>query len=113
MPAIAPPERPDPPPLEPPAAAVLDEGGREVTVLVKRGGMEVVLGRCTFEQRDSACEFTQQESVALGELAAQKVHKPPRFDEKPQLSGSFCTPSMHDPLRESAGRAQLVKSARI
>ena len=33
--------------------------------------------------------------------------------ENPQLLGSFCAASMQDPESESAGRAQLVKSARI
>jgi hypothetical protein len=58
-------------------------------------------------------EFTQQESVALGELAAQNEQRPCKFDWNPQSFGSFCAPAMQDPLRELAGRAQFVKSALI
>lgn len=42
-----------------------------VAVAVIRGGMEDVVGMLTPEQRVEASEFTQQESVALGELDAQ------------------------------------------
>ena len=75
--------------------------------------MDVVVGRWTFTHRCSTLEFTQQESVALGELAAQNEQRPSKFAWNPQSFGSFCAPVMQDPLRELAGRAQFVKSALI
>lgn len=117
MPAMAPPLRPlatvfrvkgsTAPPVEVAAGAEeeVDEGNRLP--------IAVVMGSLTFWQRDSVLENKQQESVALGEEAAQYEQRLPRFDEKPQLLGSFCTPRMQLFVRELAGRAQLVKSARI
>jgi hypothetical protein len=64
-------------------------------------------------QRVEVLEKTQHESVALGELAAQYEHRPDRLLLKPQLLPSLSTPAMHVPVMEFAGKAQLVKSARI
>jgi hypothetical protein len=86
----------------------------EVIVIVTGSSdEEATIGKVTSVQRFVVLEKTQHESVAFGELAAQYPHSPPRFEEKPQSSGSFCDPSMHEPVSESAGSAQLVKSARI
>lgn len=63
--------------------------------------------------RVSAWEFMQQESVEFGELAAQNAHKPVRLESNPQSLGSFSAPVIHIPESESAGSAQLVKSALI
>jgi hypothetical protein len=75
--------------------------------------MAVVMGSLTPTQRVSAPEYKQHESVAFGELLEQYEHKLGRFESNPQLLGSFCTPGIQLVLRESGGRAQLVKSARI
>jgi hypothetical protein len=74
---------------------------------------DAITGRDTSEHRVVVFEKTQHESVALGELAEQYEHSDPRFESNPQLSGSFLTASMQAPVNESAGSAQLVKSARI
>ena len=79
----------------------------------KRLGIVENVGKVTSTQRSVTFEATQQESVALGELAAQNPHRPWRLFEYPQLLGSFSSPSIQAPLNESAGRAQFVKSARI
>lgn len=68
-------------------------------------------GNITPLQRDVVSEKTQQESVAFGELAAQYEQSPAVLSVKPQLSGSFSTPSMQVEPIASAGRAQFVKSA--
>lgn len=47
--------------------------------LGKRGAMDVVEGRSTPWQRSFTLELMQQESVAFGELVAQKEHKPWRL----------------------------------
>lgn len=113
MPAMAPPESPEPPLLAP-AADGEDVAVEDVEdVLGKKGGIDVVIGNLTFSHLDSACAFTQQESVELGELAAQREHRPGRFVPKPQSSGSFSTPCMHVPDNELLGFEQTVKSARI
>ena len=78
----------------------------------KRGGIEVVDGRVTPGQRLVTFDVSQQESVALGELVAQKPHRPCKLVEKPQSSDSFASPVRQPVLRESEGSAQLVKSAR-
>lgn len=75
--------------------------------------MEEVIGSSTPTQRVVTFEPKQHESVAFGELAAQKPHNPWRLDEKPQSFGSFSAPVTHLALRESLGKAQVVKSARI
>ena len=113
MPAIAPPESPlllVSFPDEPPAVG----DAVDVTVVVT-GGIDVLLkvGRTTPSQRDSAFDPTQQESVALGELASQKRQSPCKLLLKPQSFGSLRSPGIHSTLSESAGRAQLVKSALI
>ena len=105
IPAICPPLRP---------CELFDEFGVALGVPEgKSGGIDVVIGSSTLEQRCSESENRQQESVALGELAAQYVHRPPKLFENPQLSGSFWTPSMQDCDNEFWGSAQFVKSARI
>jgi hypothetical protein len=106
IPAIAPPERPDPELA--PELGVADwvpEGNR--------GGIETVVGSSTSVQRDSTRELTQHELVEFTLLSAQKEQRPCRLDSKPHSSGSFCTASMQLPLSEFAGNAQRVKSARI
>lgn len=45
-------------------------------------------------------------------LVLQYVHKPSKFDWNPQLLGSLEYPAMQVVAMESAGSAQLVKSAR-
>lgn len=105
IPAIAPPDSP----FE--AGAGVADG-----VLVpegNRGGIDEIVGNTIPAHRPVTFEATQQESVALGELAPQKLHRPRRLLEYPQSTDSFSSPLMHEPLRESAGSAQLVKSARI
>jgi len=85
-----------------------------VTVIVTGWSAEdAMMGSTTSLHREVVFEKTQQESVAFGELAEQYPHRPLRFVEKPQSTGSFCSPPTQLPDRESAGRAQLVKSARI
>jgi hypothetical protein len=80
MPAIAPPERPVPEfPAPAPAPAVWV--GAEEEVEVKSGGIDVVVGSSTPSHRVSTLALTQQESVALGELEAQKEQRPGRLDE--------------------------------
>ena len=68
----------------------------------------------TFAQ-PARSEFVQQLSVPLVNATreAQYSHRPSVFVAKPQLFGSFFTASMHWPLIELAGNAQLVKSALI
>lgn len=74
---------------------------------------EAMIGRATFWHREVVSEKTQQESVLLGELAAQYEHSEPMLLVYPQLSGWFSTASMQLPVNELAGSAQFVKSARI
>jgi hypothetical protein len=110
---MAPPLSP-PPLLEPPAAAaalLLALGPAVVDVIAP---MDVVTGSLTFVHRVSVCALTQHESVELGELVAQYEQRLGRLFAKPQLFGSFCTPTMHClSFSESLGSAQVVKSARI
>lgn len=115
IPAICPPVNPR---LEAAAAGVDSPVGvvpslvvRVVTICDKAD--EAITGSATFSHRSSVSEKTQHESVAFGELDEQYMHKEPRFELKPQSSGSFSTAEMHSPLNEFAGSAQLVKSARI
>jgi hypothetical protein len=68
MPAIAPPLSP---PLPCPAAPAVALGVLELVVVGKMLPRDVVMGNLTFEHLDSVFEFTQHESVELGELAAQ------------------------------------------
>jgi len=74
---------------------------------------DATTGSATFSHRCSVSENTQHESVEFGELDEQYMHKDPIFELKPQSSGWFSTAGIHCPLKEFAGRAQLVKSARI
>ena len=86
IPAIAPPDRP----LLRPAAAAAEAVGEFVAdVEGNSGGIDVVVGRRTFSQRFSTSELTQQESVELGELEAQKEQRPCRLESYPQSLGSF------------------------
>jgi hypothetical protein len=106
MPAMAPPERPDPELAPAPGVAdSVPEGNR--------GGIDTVVGSSTPVQRDSTRELTQHELVEFTLLSAQKEQRPCRLDSKPHSSGSFCTASMQLPLSELAGNEQRVKSARI
>jgi hypothetical protein len=109
MPAMAPPLNP----LEPPDLALLealDDGVAELVIAPR----DVVTGNSTLSHLSSVRELTQHESVEFGELLAQYAHKLGRLFANPQLLGSFATPSMQfSLLSESAGNAQLVKSARI
>jgi hypothetical protein len=111
MPAIAPPDKP----LLFPAAgtALAVEFEPDVVPFVNMLPMGDEIGSLTPAHRVSVFEYRQHESVELGELAEQYEQRLGRLFAKPQLSGSFCTPRMQVPERESAGRAQLVKSARI
>lgn len=79
----------------------------------KTGGMETVVGRWTFWQRDSTLALTQQVSVELVVLFAQKRQSPGRLFWKPHSVGSFFTASMQLLLSASAGLEQRVKSERI
>lgn len=74
---------------------------------------DAITGNDTSSHRSSVFENTQHESVAFGEVDEQYKHSDPRFELKPQSSGSFSTAGIHAPLKESAGSAQFVKSARI
>jgi hypothetical protein len=69
MPAIAPPESPEPDPAKPTALDVPVGAAEEVDE--KRGGIDEVTGSFTPTQRASTFELMQQESVELGELAPQ------------------------------------------
>lgn len=69
MPAMAPPERPDPELA--PALGVADS-----VLEGNRGGIDTVVGSLTPEQRDSTRELTQQELVEFTRLSAQNEHKP-------------------------------------
>ena len=84
MPAIWPPESPVLEGEAVPPAGVLVEVEVEVEVDVaegKRGGMEAVEGSGIPVQRVLTFESAQQESVALGELVAQKAQRPGRLVE--------------------------------
>jgi hypothetical protein len=115
MPAICPPVRPRC------ATAAADVGSlvallpspvvRVVTICDNDD--DAITGSATFSHRCSVSENTQHESVEFGELDEQYEHRDPRFELNPQSSGWFATPDIHCPLNEFAGRAQLVKSARI
>lgn len=110
IPAMAPPESPCDS-LDEPLPAVAFAAA--VVVITIGGSVEVAVGRVTLAQRVSAFELTQQESVALTVLSPQYPQRPTRLVLKPQFSGSLSEPEMQVPVRESAGKAQLVKSARI
>lgn len=111
IPAMAPPDRP---PFFPATGTALDvELDPGVVPFVNMLPIGVVIGNLTPVHRVSVLEYRQHESVALGEVAEQYEQRLGRLPAKPQLSGSFCTPRIHPPERESAGSAQLVKSARI
>jgi hypothetical protein len=76
IPAIAPPDNPDPD--CPPAAALLVAEGPPV-LDGNRGGIETVVGRSTPTQRCSTFAVTQQESVEFAVLAPQNMHSPRRL----------------------------------
>lgn len=98
MPAISPPDKP----ADAAAAALVDPVGAAVEVVVKRGGIVVVVGSFTPTQRASTSELTQHESVEFCPLVAQNAQRPGRFDEKPHSLGSFSTAGVHFPLRDLA-----------
>lgn len=114
IPAMAPPLKRLglPPLLDAPAPFVADADGDcdEVEEVVADAA---AMGRVTPWQRCSVLEKTQQESVEFADPAAQYEHRPPRLEAKPQFSRSFTSPGMHEPASDLAGRAQLVRSARI
>lgn len=99
IPAIAPPDRPEGAPA---AAALVDPVGAAVDVVVKSGGMVVVVGSWTPTQRLSTLALTQHESVEFWELVAQNAQRPGRFNEKPHSSGSLSTAGVHFPLNDLA-----------
>lgn len=111
IPAMAPPESPDPD-RAPPAAGlpVPDGAGEDVG---NTGGMETVVGRSTPMQRLSTFELTQHELVEFTELSAQYEHSPCKLPEKPHSLASFCTALIQLPLSASAGFEHRVKSERI
>lgn len=75
IPAMAPPESPG---LDWPAPALEDAEGEDVLV-GNTGGIEMVVGSSTPEQRDSIFALTQHESVELTVLLAQNEHSPCRL----------------------------------
>ena len=89
------------------------DGGVELVDEGNKAGIVGEDGSVTREQRLVTFEPMQHESVALGELVAQKSHRDCKFEENPQLFGSLSSPVIQEPLREFAGKAQLVKSALI
>jgi hypothetical protein len=78
MPAIAPPERPDPDP--PPAAFEVDVGAPVELLVGNSGGIDTVVGNSTPAHRDSTFELTQHELVELTVLSAQYEHNPCRLE---------------------------------
>ena len=84
MPAIWPPERPDPllAPAAPTAVFVAEaEAEAEDVEEGNSGGIETVEGWGMPVHRLLTLESTQQESVAFGELVAQNAQRPCRFVE--------------------------------
>jgi hypothetical protein len=75
---MAPPERPDPPPV--PAPAEVASGAPEEVDDGNSGGSDVGVGSSTSAQRFSTFAETQHESVALGELEAQNPQRPGKLD---------------------------------
>lgn len=76
MPAMAPPESPDPDWPAFPAPAEVELGAEDEVLEGNTGGIETVVGRSTPTQRDSTLALTQHESVELTVLPAQNEHKP-------------------------------------
>ena len=77
IPAIAPPESPDPErPAPVPAPAEVEVGTADEVPDGNTGGIETVVGRSTPTQRDSTLALTQHESVELTVLSAQNEHSP-------------------------------------
>jgi len=110
IPAIAPPDRPDPvlpvPPVtgaEVPVGATEEDDGN-------RGAMEVVVGRWTPTHLGSTFEFRQQELVSFKVLVLQNEHKPCKLDWKPHSAFSLTDASMQLPLRARSGLEQMSKS---
>lgn len=113
IPATIPPDSPRVFELGAAADVLLAEGEVLDVAEGNSGGMENILGRVTPLHLLVTFDVTQHESVALGELDAQYLHKPGRFEAKPHSCVSFSSPVMQSTLSESLGRAQLVKSALI
>lgn len=111
IPAIAPPLSPWWWPEELLCAAV-DVGDAPVWVDVKMSAMEEKTGRVTSWQRPVELDVKQHESVEFSPLLRQKSHNPAKLLAKPQSFGSLADPSMQVVVKELAGKAQLVKSAR-
>lgn len=109
IPAMAPPESPEPD-LFPPDPTEVEVGDAELVEEGNKGGMDVVVGNFTPSQRFSTLAFTQQESVELGELSAQNEHKPGRLDWYPHSAGSLSDAAMQEPLSARAGSEHVMKS---
>ena len=113
IPAIAPPDSPRVCELDAAVDVLLAEGEVLDVAEGNSGGIENIWGRVTPLHLLVTFDVTQHESVAFGELDAQYLHKPGRFEAKPHSCDSFWSPVMHSTLSELLGRAQLVKSALI
>ena len=113
MPAMAPPEIPEPESRPPDPAPAVELGDPDEVLEGNTGGIETVVGRSTPTQRDSTFALTQQESVELTVLEPQKRHNPWRLPWYPHSSGSFLVASMQLLLSELAGLEQRAKSERI
>lgn len=113
IPAIAPPDSPRVCELGAAPDVLLAEGEVLDVGEGNSGGMENIWGKVTPLHLLVTFDVTQHESVAFGELDAQYLHNPGRFEAKPHSCDSFSSPVMHSTLNESLGRAQLVKSALI
>jgi hypothetical protein len=79
IPAIAPPDNPDPEAPEPTPAPPVEFGAEEEVLEGKTGGIDTVVGRFTPWQRDCTFAVTQHESVELTVLSAQNEHSPCRL----------------------------------
>lgn len=105
MPAMAPPESPDPDPALP-----LPDGVGDEVPVGKTGGIETVVGSLRPEHRASTLALTQQESVELTVLSPQNMQSPCKLPWYPHSLGSFCTAAMQPPLSASDGLEQRAKS---
>jgi hypothetical protein len=68
-----------------------------VAVVVKIGGRGLVGGMLILAH-SVKFDDSQQTDVAFGEVRPQYVHNCGKFVPKPQFSGSFTKPSIHDEL---------------
>jgi hypothetical protein len=79
IPAMAPPESPDPDGPEPVAAPPVPEGIFDEVPVGNTGGIETVVGSLSPSQRRSTLALTQQESVEFAVLLAQYMQSPCRL----------------------------------